>query len=375
MKRELPVIPVHPLPPLYGSWMDQLLAGPIPAETKATCDDCAMASSTTESSGSDRFFDPVLKCCTYMPTLPNFIVGRILSDSGLSTDARAGVQARLLESDTATPLGLSMSATYSLLYAHQDSDVFGRSQNLRCPHLLEEGGGSCGIWRHRNSVCATYFCKFTRGAVGQQFWVAMLHLLATIESDLARWCLLELELDGEALQTLLATVDDSTTTRRLDANAIAGLRDHRQYKMLWGNWFGREQEFYRECARLVEGLDWPRVISACGPGVGIRAQLVREAYRELLSEEISPGSLKAGDLNVRFLDQDSYRVSTYGPLDPMIISRTLMELLPYFDGRPTEEVLSVIKKEKHITLNPALLRKLLDFRILVASDRSKVMGS
>ncbi|HVQ37685.1 MAG TPA: hypothetical protein VMS31_09130, partial [Pyrinomonadaceae bacterium] len=114
MKGQLPVLSVNPLPPLYGAWMNQLLAGPIPSETKATCDDCAMAAAPgTQPSPTARFFDPVLKCCTYMPTLPNFLVGRILSDFDLPAKAAMGMQSRLQTSGTVTPLGVTMSPTYS----------------------------------------------------------------------------------------------------------------------------------------------------------------------------------------------------------------------------------------------------------------------
>jgi hypothetical protein len=42
-----------------------------------------------------------------------------------------------------------------------------------------------------------------------------------------------------------------------------------------------------------------------------------------------------------------------------------MELLPYFDGRPTEDVLAAIADERGIRLEPDLVRKLVDFMLLV----------
>src|ERR1039458_6643982 len=64
---------------LYTTWMDQLLAGPIPPETKATCDNCAMLpQSGTQATGV--FFHPVTRCCTFQPTLANYRAGLILSD-------------------------------------------------------------------------------------------------------------------------------------------------------------------------------------------------------------------------------------------------------------------------------------------------------
>jgi hypothetical protein len=42
-----------------------------------------------------------------------------------------------------------------------------------------------------------------------------------------------------------------------------------------------------------------------------------------------------------------------------------MELLPYFDGCPTEDVLAAIADERGIRLEPDLVRKLVDFMLLV----------
>src|SRR5438034_10877336 len=84
------------LPPLYAAWMDQLLAGPIPPESEATCHDCAMCNQGTEASspnGPGYYFSPQTKCCTYLPELHNFLVGRILSDDDpASATGRATVE-------------------------------------------------------------------------------------------------------------------------------------------------------------------------------------------------------------------------------------------------------------------------------------------
>jgi hypothetical protein len=47
----------------------------------------------------------------------------------------------------------------------------------------------------------------------------------------------------------------------------------------------------------------------------------------------------------------------------------IMELLPYFDGqRATPDVLSAIADERGLQLDDALVRKLVDFMLLVPSD-------
>src|SRR5436190_23566607 len=71
-----------PLPPLYARWMRDLLKGAVSGEPEATCDDCAMCPSAgTAPAASTLYFNPDAKCCTYIPELPNYLVGRILSEA------------------------------------------------------------------------------------------------------------------------------------------------------------------------------------------------------------------------------------------------------------------------------------------------------
>src|SRR5438132_6724241 len=133
--------------------MDELLAAPIPDEKVATCDDCVMCKSGAVAPLS---FHPELKCCTYVPELPNFLVGRILSDADpCGTAGRASLVARICDGVAVTPLGVGRSPSLERLYSQSGSDLFGRSAELRCPHYQPDSG-RCGIWRHRNATCATW---------------------------------------------------------------------------------------------------------------------------------------------------------------------------------------------------------------------------
>ena len=61
-----------PLPPLYACWFDDLLAGAIPVETRATCNDCAMCdkgAANVKEELTAGFFRPDIKCCSYHPTV------------------------------------------------------------------------------------------------------------------------------------------------------------------------------------------------------------------------------------------------------------------------------------------------------------------
>ena len=131
--RRLKVVSASPLPPLYDAWMSELLSGPIPSETEATCDDCAMCTPGA-TSASELSFDPRVKCCTYLPVLPNFLVGRILGDRDeAARKGRKTVEARMREKIAVTPLGIGAPSPHRALYqlAAKHSG-FGRTPSLRC---------------------------------------------------------------------------------------------------------------------------------------------------------------------------------------------------------------------------------------------------
>jgi len=52
------------------------------------------------------------------------------------------------------------------------------------------------------------------------------------------------------------------------------------------------------------------------------------------------------------------------------IPNPVLNVLHYFDGRPTSEVVAEITAKEGISLEPDLVRKLADFRILVPPSDS-----
>ena len=154
------------LPKLQAAWLAQFLGAPIPAESNATCEACAMVADETEGGASlEHGFNPETKCCTYLPQLWNFLlVGGVLEDQDVDARGRASIEAHI-DHGIATPLGLGRTRTYHVLYT-TGTLKFGRSAST---HYLPEGGGRCGVWAHRESACSTWFCKFERGAIGFDF--------------------------------------------------------------------------------------------------------------------------------------------------------------------------------------------------------------
>lgn len=359
------------LPTIYASWVDQLLGGAIPEETRATCEDCAMCAKPGDApgTGSPIYFNPKIKCCTFLPALPNFLVGRILlEDVSRQPDlahGQASVRERLRARVAVTPLGIAHAPVYDLLY-RSNPDTFGRSSTLLCPHYVKESG-RCGIWRHREATCATWFCKHVRGATGKAFWEMLHQLLSVVEKELSQWCVLELGVDSQVLQTLFPTSVSQpagSAGNGSSGTALEGVVDAEAYRAAWGHWEGREEEFYRACARLVDQLSWADVTAICGPEVRLLGQLAGESYKTLISDEV-PDTLRMGSYNVISSSPHSTRVWTYSGFDPLDVPNPLVNLLHYFDGRPTDEALWAIADEEGIMLDESLVRKLADFKILL----------
>lgn len=356
------------LPVLYAEWAASFLGAPIPAETDATCADCAMCPPPGARPESGAFFSPDVKCCSYMPPLPNFLVGRMLRDDDPAfTTGRKTVEARLAARLAVTPLGLGPTPLHTVLYEERGEQGFGQSRALLCPHFLDEQGGRCTIWPYRNGVCATWFCKHVRGAVGLRFWQALEQLLTTVEVQLGRWCIVELGIEADVLHELFRRDTERIASEPDDARDIDGVIDEALYRRQWGAWAGRERELFVECARLVDGLAWGDVARIGGATVAVFERLTREAFERLMSEAI-PDRLKVGTLTAVSPGRSHTRMVSYSAFDPIDLPRIVADLLPYFDGSATADTLNRIRRDTGLVLEPALVRRLVDYEILVPPD-------
>ena len=352
------------LPPLYAGWLDELLAGPIPAEKNATCDDCAMlVADSAANARDDQGFNPDTKCCTFLPELWNFLVGRILlDDHDDAARGRATVEARLDRGLGVTPLGFARTRPFNLTYSTGGIAVFGQSRSLRCPHYLHDEGGKCGVWRHRESTCATWFCKYVRGAVGQNFWLHTHQLLQTVEQTLAGWALLELGLDADVLARLYEPHRDPRPTK-ITGRDLDGAPDPQEYARVWGRWRGRERELYIECARLVSPLTWANVVRLGGAQVDVCARLVQHAYARLMSEAV-PERPATALVQISPRAGGRVRLATYSGSDWLDVPSVVATILPYFDGRPAAETIELVRRNEGVSIDPSLVRKLADFGVL-----------
>ncbi len=355
------------LPPLYADWIEQLLKGPIPDETEATCLDCAMCpTKNVIRTDSDHLFNDKTKCCTYFPKLPNFLVGKILLDQDpVFTPGRVRFLGQFFIFTVVTPLGVLPPPAENARYGAFQQD-FGKNVDLRCPYYLDQEGGLCGIWKHRNAKCSTWFCKHVRGQTGLHFWRALKDLLQRIEEKLTVWCIHELAVGDADFRQLFPLVEsDLETFQKQQAfyYAISRRSDDRLQRQTWGEWFGAERSFFEECARLMERLKWDDIAEIGGSGILRETRFLEDCFRQLLGWKM-PQYLSAKPFKSININPDTVRVWGYSQYDPIDLPRSLFEVLTHFDGSLATNVVENIRIKTGLQVTDQWLKKLCDFGIL-----------
>jgi len=321
-------------------WLHSLLGGPIPTERRATCSDCAMTAPDPFPGASP--FDPETKCCTFFPNLASFQVGGLLSDDDPSVaSGRATVAARIAEGLNTTPFGVGRPAIFTEIYTPGSS--FGQAKALRCPYYIEDGG-LCGIWRHRESTCATWFCKHERGRIGFDFWRATRLLFQAVEQRLAFVLAEELGVDREALLAL------ERAPFQLCRDEDAG-----HYAAMWGPWAGREHEYFVETARRAEPLAWTDVRARCGEVLDEPAREFEAALAFLRNDQPLPEFTRVVMHEPISASGTRVRLRTYSEYDPLDLPAKVSAALPLLDDRPVAEVPEI---------DAELLRRLIDYGVV-----------
>lgn len=345
-------------------WIGGLLGADLPTETRSTCDRCAMlppdAPAPAPAPGS-TWFSPSVRCCTFEPALPNYVVGRILRDDDPAlAHGRDTVRARLRRRADAVPWGLRTSARFAALY-RPNAGILGRAPDLACPHL-QAGDLGCGIWRHRPIVCATWYCKHDRGETGQRVWRALEMAVHDIEQVLGTWCVQQV---GAGPAALADAVHDRP--RDPQASDLGGDVDPAAHRARWGEWLGREEAFYVACAERVDALTWPDVLRLGGARLEALVALARQA-RARFDDAALPEHLTLGSVSIQPGAPGTVRLGTYSPHNPLQAPAALVQILPHFNGRRTHETLAAIERDLRLRLHADLVRTLVDFGVLRAAD-------
>lgn len=347
-------------------------------ERRATCNDCAMCAKTNLANSRDASsisFEPNLKCCTYHPTLPNFLVGAVLSDPDPAmVEGRRRIQERIRSRIGVTPMWLSPPRKHRVLLDAARGTSFGRSKVLLCPYFVEENAagekGLCSIWRHREAVCSTFFCKHEAGAVGHVFWTTQKQLLASHEVALARHAAHAIYPDAAepSFPRMRLTLEDLEDRGANDDDHAA----------CWGEWVGREEELYVRAFEIVRDLA-PSTVEELLADDERAASLTKELARNhdaITAPRLAERLVLNPDLRATPVgNEGAMAVTTYSAYDPMVLIKPLWDILPEFRAEETvTETKARLDAEKDIEIGDDLLLILQNHAILIPATSSTASG-
>jgi Fe-S-cluster containining protein len=348
----------HHMPPAYRPLLSSFFDRTAIAEPRATCDDCAMCEKgdkgakvcreSEQKSFDTAFFRPDIKCCTYHPTLPNYLVGAILYESSSDLEeGRRRIVAKIAGRIGVTPHWVAAPRKYLVLLDSARESSFGRSDALVCPYYQREGG-LCSIWRHRESVCATFFCKHGAGAAGHAFWTALRRYLFHVERTLA----------GLAARSVAPElVEPDLPRNRLTLEDLED-KPASDYARTWQGWAGREEEFYVACARRVATLerdDFERQVDD-EVGQSLLAKAVA-AYDAVAAPKLAERLVLNPDMRV-VPAEGGVGVATYSRYDSLFLTRDLYELLKEFKDERLSSVVARLAREHDVEVPESLLLEL-----------------
>jgi len=342
------------LAPIYAPFLSELFDRPAVEESRATCNDCAMCEKGGGPAVPMDYFKPDLKCCTYHPNLPNFLVGAILSDPDPAlAEGRRRIRERIERRIAISPCWVAAPKKFQLLVmASRGTNVFGRAKSLLCPYYDGASGGLCTIWKHREAVCSTFFCKYEGGRPGFQFWTSLKAYLEHVEITLAH----------AAMRAVDAKLVEPKMGRlRLTAEDIDDLPPNAaEYDGMWRDWVGREADFYVACFEYVRDMGRDEFIRLVdGTPDGKKSLLdVRSRWDKLTSPQLPKTLALNSKLKVVPLAEQVV-VTSYNPNDSFALDKELYEVLAMLDPNKTVAAnLETLAREHGIELAPELLQHL-----------------
>jgi hypothetical protein len=258
------------IPSIYHSLFPELLDIAVPDEQIATCETCNLCRSTKS---------PYIntKCCAYHPHLANFLIGGVLSD-GIESLAvgKERIQRQILARIGVTPYGIIPPVSYSVRQKEADSQEFwSRPHELmeaqRCPYYDR---GHCTIWKYRENLCVTYFCSSIGGTAGKKFWKKVNKYLKMAETSLAQYAMLQLGWPAANIKT------DAVTNADFNLEDEQGNVNEASYAALWGEWNGREEEFYKSCFEIIKTMNAVTFKKISGLSREILETAIRETRKD-----------------------------------------------------------------------------------------------
>jgi hypothetical protein len=239
-------------------------------ETKATCDQCNWPE-----------YRPDLKCCTYEPFLPNYLVGALLSSTQTHPSARQALLHKIEINSYALPIGMVASPRFQIRFNRRKANEFGQREDWLCPYFVKENQ-NCGVWKYRGAVCTTYYCQSSFGVMGTEFWKQMSDYLTYVEMALMEEALVQLDFSPRQISDCLGYLNRQKQTR---AEAQSDVMPEAVARKIWNGYFEDRVGFYKKTYDIVKSLSESQFREALGElGDEIEGSLMESLQEVLLVE-------------------------------------------------------------------------------------------
>lgn len=242
-------------------------------ESKATCNACAMAPGKTKTKVT---YAADLKCCTFEPLVPNFLVGAILSQPMLHPAGVKILESKISRREFSLPIGMTASIRYQVEFNQRSPNDFGNRKDWLCSYY-DRGTELCQIWRYRGSVCTTFFCKSIYGREGLMFWARFGEYLHFVEMALMQEALTQMDFSPRQVSELLDFVNRKEGSGwELKARVIPEERSRK----IWNGYYDNQADFFEKCYRIVMNFDRKYFKEALGDiGQGYENRLMDSLFR------------------------------------------------------------------------------------------------
>jgi hypothetical protein len=342
------------LPDIYRSLLPDFFSQQIAVETKATCDTCPMTQKREKAMAKIPLqgFGRETKCCSYQPGHVNYLVGGLLKDASSSmAEGKRRMLARI-EQGLGLPYGVSAPSELKKLYEATHSGATTQKANLVCEFYSKQAGGSCTIWKHREAVCSTFFCKHVRGADGRRFWLATKDFLELVEDQLSRYATYQISADLFGRSELALQSDP-------DSHEMSPAE-------VWGEYFGRQAQFYMSSFEVVSALNQSELLKIIGFDGMVELDRLTAAKNHLDHGWKLPKRLVLSATVESFsIDDQNIAVMGYLKSDAVVLSKNVFDLLSAFNAESdAKSVLEVFRAKLGGALDEGLIRQLVEHRIL-----------
>jgi hypothetical protein len=349
-------------PGFCHSLLDPFFESELPKERLASCNNCYMTKKRHEQ--FKDVYNPKIKCCTYNPDLPNYLVGAILTNTNpKNKDGIQKILGKIRARTGVSPHGLSPSKKQQLM---QDvgKRCFGKAKSLLCSYYKN---GRCSVWPYNGSVCRTFFCVSCKGFDGALFWDALREYISYIEDVLRIYSQYSLNMDIENI--IRVNVNSRENLYALSVEDIDEEIDEKQYKKLWDKFMGKERDFYIRCYRVVNELSKKQFDEIKGIREKILLERVKHYYREMMFPCL-PKVLKLNsDYLVTRTSAGQYIMQRPSLNLTFRLSEDLFNAVLLFNGKETnEKIIKKIEQKLKIFLKQDLLISLWHNKILITGN-------